>query len=422
MRNIKKTAIVLLCTVLALSLSLPMLSFANTDEQASSENQAIASSTSQADSEDASTASEKPLATNCTATVKYYEIVTYEEPGVPPDSENRYLLGTRTIENLTEGDVLNAWDYVVDIKGFFFFDGWPLNLTVSADSEQNEIVLFYGRYWNHSYTVNYYLMAGANLTADTWNGALQPEGVEFEKFATETFENQPYGALIGASQYEAAIDETYFVDAYPAQIRVGIDPYNESINLLYVPAAANLPDSFEIVETPQQPQLPGNNNGNTGESTNPGIGPGPDSGTGNGSNDSLIQAPQIPSLPSIDQSGDSNGTMAPLPDTLTREEAINLFEQYINEETQNEAVIVDDDSPTIDPETARQIIAAYDTGIEHGKAQSTATVIDHLICILIMIILVIIAIVFLVLYLRERKRTRELSEALASASDPTLLE
>ena len=52
------------------------------------------------------------------------------------DEMGRRVLGTRVLTGLKRA-MLNAWNYVVNIPGRFFFDGWPLNLTVTTDPNKN---------------------------------------------------------------------------------------------------------------------------------------------------------------------------------------------------------------------------------------------------------------------------------------------
>lgn len=179
---------------------------------------------------------------DCTVTLEYWENVNYDDPDNPPDSNGRRLLGTRVLTGLHEGDVLDTWDYVVDIPGHFFWDAWPATLTVSADPTQNVISLFYFKLWNNQYTVNYYVMSGADLTADNWTDALKPDTVEFTKIASDTFTNQRYDELIEGDAYEYQVNGMYVIDTYPAEIRVGTDPDNNVLNVLYVPDAEHLPD------------------------------------------------------------------------------------------------------------------------------------------------------------------------------------
>ncbi|WP_165062125.1 hypothetical protein [Adlercreutzia sp. ZJ154] len=180
------------------------------------------------------------------ATINYLENATYEDPDAILDENGRRILGKYVVENLKVGDVLHAWDYVVDIPGHFFFDGWPLNLTITSNPEENVMDLIYVKLWNSEYTVNYYLMTGADLSADTWAGALASGNVKFYKIGSETFTGQRFDALIDGDAYEYMIDGAYVIDTYPAQIRLGTDPDNNVINVLYTPESEYLPDNVEI--------------------------------------------------------------------------------------------------------------------------------------------------------------------------------
>ncbi len=433
MSNVKKFALALLSVTLVMSLCVPAFSFASSNtgdvsnsaeeiqEDKTLENPLVPQDIATTSGEQVSTAADVAdrteasgsaaatgdttdalpavtPATDCIATIKYYENVTYEEPGIAPGEGNRYLLGTRTIDGLTKGDVLNAWDYVLDLEGFFFFDGWPANLTVSTNPDENVIELFYGRMWNNSYTVNYYLMEGADLSADNWGDALSPEGVHFTKFASETFDNQPFGELVEGDAYEYKINGTYAVDTYPPEIRVGSDADDNVINVLYVPESPRLPDDADIPDA--APPADGSGSGNEG---------GIDNGGNNGGTGSAVPEPPA------DQSFTKDDFAALLPDSMTEQEAKELFEDFIGsteaEELSPEDEIADDATKTVDPETAKKLIAVYNTGFEHGKADQqpcTVTWLDHIICILIMLVLLVLMLVFLYLYLRERKRIKQL--------------
>lgn len=131
-----------------------------------------------------------------TATIMYYENVGYDDGDVEPDDEGRVLLGTYELKDVHVGQTLNAWDYVVDIPGYFFWDGWPQNLTLSENPDDNVIKLFYFKLWNNEYTVNYYLMVNADLSADNWKDALKPDDVKFIKMGSETFTDQRFDKLV----------------------------------------------------------------------------------------------------------------------------------------------------------------------------------------------------------------------------------
>lgn len=185
-------------------------------------------------------------ADDCIVVIKYLEYAPYEDPDAVIDEGGRRVLGTRVLTGMHEGDVLNAWNYVLDLPGHFFFDGWPLNMTVTTDPAQNVFDLIYVKLWDSEYTVNYYLMTGADLSADTWTEALAPEDVGFIKMGSQTFEDQRFDALIEGDAYEYKLDGMYVVDTYPAEIRLGTDSDNNVINVLYVPELSNLPDDVEV--------------------------------------------------------------------------------------------------------------------------------------------------------------------------------
>ena len=188
-----------------------------------------------------------------TATIMYYENVSYDDGDVDPDEEGRVLLGTYELKDVHVGQTLNAWNYVVDIPGYFFWDGWPQNLTLSENPDDNVIKLFYFKLWNNEYTVNYYLMENADLSADNWKDALKPDDVKFIKMGSETFTDQRFDKLVRGDAYEYKIDGTYVVDTYPAEIRVGVNPDDNVINVLYVPDSPNIPDGAGVPDNTTKP-------------------------------------------------------------------------------------------------------------------------------------------------------------------------
>lgn len=189
-------------------------------------------------------------ADNCSITLEYFEIVHYEDPDKPVGTDKLHLMGTRTLDGFQEGETVSIWPYVVDIPGHFFWDGWPASLTVLRDPSQNVFTLNYFLLSNAEYTVNYYVMTGADLTAGTWTEALAPENVKFTKMGSEKFTNQRFDALIKGDAYEYKLDNMYVIDTYPSEIRLGTNPDNNVINVLYVPGLSTLPDDVEITEKP----------------------------------------------------------------------------------------------------------------------------------------------------------------------------
>lgn len=223
-----------------------------------------------------------------TATIMYYENVNYEDGDVKPDEEGHVLLGTYELTDVHVGQTLNAWNYVVDIPGFFFWDGWPQNLTLTENASDNVIKLFYFKLWNNEYTVNYYLMENADLSADNWKDALEPDDVKFVKMGSETFTDQRFDKLVKGDAYEYKIDGTYVVDTYPSEIHVGVSPDDNVINVLYVPDSATLPDDIEIPDniTPPEGITPPASDGATppNDAAQPGDTTQPDEGNSSGNN------------------------------------------------------------------------------------------------------------------------------------------
>ncbi|MCI9130217.1 MAG: hypothetical protein HFJ65_07945 [Eggerthellaceae bacterium] len=200
---------------------------------------------------------------DCVATIQYLENAPEDAPDQDLDETGRHILGTRTITGLKAGDVLKAWDYVEDIPGHFFFDGWPSELTVTENPADNVIKLIYFNTNDSEYTVNYYVMTGADLTADTWAGALSTGDVHFDKLGSQTFEDQRFNMLVNGAAYEYKLDGMYVIDTYPSQIRLGVDPDENVINVLYAGGLDNLPsdtpvseDQVADVEDPTVPSRP----------------------------------------------------------------------------------------------------------------------------------------------------------------------
>lgn len=248
-------------------------------------------------------AQDNPAATtpsdDCTVIIRYLEYMNYDdEPDAVIDEMGRRVLGTRVLTGLKEGEVLNAWNYVVNIPGHFFFDGWLLNLTVTTDPNKNTFDLIYYKKWSSEYTVNYYVMTGADLTADTWSEALAPDDVEFIKMGSETFENQRFDKLVEGDAYEYKLDDMYVIDTYPAEIRLGTDPDNNVINVLYTPTSSTLPDELEVPDG----IIPPADEGDAGSGD-----------AGSGDNGAGTPSPDLPS----DDTFDKDDITSTLPDGVT---------------------------------------------------------------------------------------------------------
>lgn len=225
-------------------------------------------------------------------------------------------------------------------------------------------------------------MTGADLTADSWSGALAPQDVEFTKLGSETFTNQRFDKLIVGDAYEYKIDDTYVIDTYPAQIRLGTDPDNNVINVLYTPTSATLPDGVEI----------------------------PD--------DIFDYDDQITTLPDAveipDQIFDHDDLITTLPDDVIVEDFVgNGTDAPGNGEAGDDETvdITDDmlDNPT-DKKDAEETINAYTTGVE--KTMTLVDTGDRTIAVVGTLagIAILAAIVFAVLAWRNRKRATEASD------------
>ena len=290
-------------------------------------------------------AQDNPAATtpsdDCTVTIRYLEYMNYDdEPDAVIDEMGRRVLGTRVLTGLKEGDVLNAWNYVVDIPGHFFFDGWPLNLTVTTDPNKNTFDLIYVKKWSSEYTVNYYVMTGADLSADTWSEALAPDDVEFFKLGSEKFVNQRFDQLVEGDAYEYKLDDMYVIDTYPAEIRLGTDPDNNVINVLYTPTSSTLPDEFEVPDGIIPPADEG------------------DAGSGDaGSGDNGAGAPPS-DLPS-DDTFDKDDITSTLPDGVTDND--DSKDDFLGNEVDRGELDVTDEmlANPVSKEQANQALADY---------------------------------------------------------------
>ena len=313
-----------------------------------------------------------------TATIMYYENVSYDDGDNEPDENGRVLLGTYELTDVHVGQTLNAWDYVVDIPGHFFWDGWPQNLTLTENPSDNVINLFYFKLWNNEYTVNYYLMENADLTADNWKDALAPDDVKFVKMGSETFTNQRFDQLVKGDAYEYKIDGTYVVDTYPSEIRVGVNPDDNVINVLYVPDSANLPDDIEVPTDTTPPSdatqpddtTPPDDSGNGDNSADqPADGSGADKPADDSSADKPADTPSTdgsatPSLPN-DTTFDKDEIEGVLPDDVKDEVVKDFIESG---DAQDKTEITEEMIETpVSKSDADYVKNVYETGLKEGE-------------------------------------------------------
>lgn len=331
-------------------------------------------------------------ADDCVVTVYYCEYAAYDDPDASFDEMGRKILGYYQIDGLQEGEVLDAWNYVVDIPGYFFFDGWPAKLTVSTDPSQNVLTLIYVNSYDSEFTVNYYLMEGADLTADSWTGALAPSDVEFVKLGSETVKNQRIDSVVAGDAYEYKLDDVYVIDSYPSQIRLGVDPDDNVINVLYVPAATNLPDDLVVPDetdvpddggagsvppdTGDAPDAPDSGSGDAAAPGKPdGGGPGdavtPDSpGTDGGSGGSGgASSPDEPSVVPPDQGFDKDEIVDLLPSGPGSEEVVGDF---VGTDKGDGVEITDEMiANPVDEEEAKKVADAFYSGMQYASLAKT---------------------------------------------------
>jgi len=369
----KKIAISALAAVFALALMIPAVSFADADGQAGPDAQApqitAEATVDAAQDGTADAAPDDAAADDCIVTLEYYENVGYDDPDVVPDEEGRFLLGTRVLTGLHEGDLIDTWDYVADIPGFFFFDAWPAKLKVSADPAQNIIKLFYFKTWDSEYTVNYYLMTGADLSADNWSDALDADDVDFIKMGSQTFDHQRFDSLVEGDAYEYKLNGLYVIDTYPAEIRLSTDPDDNVINVLYTPESQYLPDD---IPAPGEPA------------------PNPD-------------APSTPDLP-----GDTTIGKDDLESTLPGSDEV--VEDFIGNNSTDEVVVTDEMlQNTISKAEAKKIADAYRTGLHQGTTL-TQTGDNAPIVAVAVIVVATIAIGAVALFMMRKRKNESGSE------------
>lgn len=243
---------VFIAVIMSIFFAYPDLSYGDNEEsmaEASTNEEALDSSSLSSNDDKSEENNEMldPSASETYITVRYNEYYNYDDEGNPIDVGQR-LLGEREFP-ATVGNKINVWDYVADIPGFFLWDGWSVNSTVSANPDDNIIELFYMRLSISTYTVNYYAMTGADLTADNWNDALATNP-EFHFLGQNTYTGQLYGKLVNGDKHAVDLEDAYIAGTFPESIRLTLDPDKNIINVLYVPKAAVGPDNVEIVEKP----------------------------------------------------------------------------------------------------------------------------------------------------------------------------
>lgn len=366
----KRTARSFAAFVLALCLAVPLISCTYSALAATNGDEGTETTTNATKEGDATEAPATTAETPTTATIMYYENVSYDDGDTEPDENGRVLLGSYELTDVHVGQTINAWDYVVDIPGHFFWDGWPQNLTLTENPSDNVINLFYFKLWNNEYTVNYYLMENADLTADNWKDALAPDDVKFIKMGSETFTNQRFDQLVKGDAYEYKIDGTYVVDTYPSEIRVGVNPDDNVINVLYVPDSANLPDDIEVPTDTTPPSdatqpddtTPPDDSGNGGnDADQPADGSGADKPADDSSADKPADTPSLPN----DTTFDKDEIESVLPDDV-KDEVVKDFIESGDAQDKTEITEEMIENP-VSKSDADYVKNVYETGLKEGE-------------------------------------------------------
>ncbi len=195
-------------------------------------------------------------------TVYYCEMVPYDEPIDHPS--HMRLIKSETFDGLTVGDTFEPWDYVQDITGYWFFDGWSENYVLSENPDENNLELHYFATQNNQATINYYIMSGdesarsadaAYQALDSEHAVVDGEDVLFTKIGESQLDGLRFDRFVHGDDHAVELENLMFVDSYPSSIQVCTNPENNVINLLYAPTLASLPDDMpaddaEAVEPP----------------------------------------------------------------------------------------------------------------------------------------------------------------------------
>lgn len=218
-----------------------------------------------------------------TLTLSVYEIVFYDDPSFNEPGGLR-LMETKVIEGLKVGETIDLWDYVEKRDDFFFFDGWPRHIVLSADSDENHAQLHYMRTKSPS-VVNYYLVGEAGAPALAKDAPIIDDvdgvPVSFWKMGSYQVQSLPLGAQIESEQCAVDLDGLVYLDADKDSIAVEPLTSANEINLFYtVDTAATLPDDTPVEDTTAADR-PGTPDSGAGDASDDGDGSG-DTGASTG--------------------------------------------------------------------------------------------------------------------------------------------
>lgn len=188
-------------------------------------------------------------------TFYYCEVVYYDDPNFDHPSNMR-VLGTRTVEGLHEGDVLNTWDYVVPIEGFAFFDAWPAKPVVTTDNDANGVELHYMRSNREECTVNYYALTDGHEPAQDV-ADIGGVSIGFEKMGSFQMENQLFDREVVGDRLALPLPGLMYVDSYPESIHLSTNADENVINLFYAASMTTLPDAVPVPDDAAPPMAGG---------------------------------------------------------------------------------------------------------------------------------------------------------------------
>ena len=158
--------------------------------------------------------------TDLSYTLKFYDVDTYEQ--IHTDK----TVGSQIFES-----VISAANAKIDIDGYRFERGEPTSLTISSNSSNNIIRLYYLRLTGLQYTVRY-------VEKGNSSNVLHEDKVDNE---------QTYGNVISAADEVISIDGYNYDSASSSTITIGTDA-NENVITLYYTRRADLSYTVNYLE------------------------------------------------------------------------------------------------------------------------------------------------------------------------------
>lgn len=222
---------------------------------------------------------------------------------------------------------------------------------------------------------------------------------------SQTFTGQPFDSLVEGDAYEYKLDGTYVIDTYPAQIRLGLEPDDNVINVLYTPESANdLPDGVVKPDEPVTPPTGGGSGGAGGGNTGGGN-DGEDNGnigSGDGNTSGNGDEPSKPTLPG-DTTLDKDDIDAILPDDA---EDPGIHDDFVGPEANEDGTIDITDEMLDHPVNkaeAQKLADAYRTGVSQG-AGLAQTGDSTMLWVLAFVVVAAAAIVGIAVFMSRRRK------------------